>query len=163
MTTDPTPPPAASPRRGRQPGPLSRGIYPAPECAEDRALRQDGTLSAHNRKTRQGYSIGPCRGVGHSPNEQLPPLTTPRPPWREPIPKPVRHVVNWPRLIESVEIACEIRGCSLRNVGAAIGIAPSGLTRMRQGHALAADALASLVAWLYPASIPTWIKEHPRG
>lgn len=72
---------------------------------------------------------------------------------------PTRYVVDWPRLVESVEIACEIRGCSLRDVATAIGVSPSGLTRLRQGNALSADGLASLVAWLYPASIPTWIKE----
>jgi transcriptional regulator with XRE-family HTH domain len=71
------------------------------------------------------------------------------------------HVVNWPRLVDAVEMACEIRDCSLRDVATATGISPSGLTRMRQGNALSADGLASLVAWLYPASIPTWIIPAP--
>jgi hypothetical protein len=35
----------------------------------------------------------------------------------------------------------------------------SGLTRLRQGKHLSADGLAALVAWLYPARIPNWIKE----
>lgn len=71
------------------------------------------------------------------------------------------HVVDWPRLIEAVEMACEIRDCSLRDVATAIGVSPSALTRMRQGSGLSADGLASLVAWLYPASMPTWIALSP--
>ncbi|CAL9606348.1 hypothetical protein SUDANB95_05497 [Actinosynnema sp. ALI-1.44] len=95
----------------------------------------------------------------HTPQ---PPATSPRRGRRPgPLPRGHRtsHAVDWARLIESVDIACEVRGCSMRDVAAAIGVAPSSLTRMRQGQALAADGLASLVAWLYPASAPTWIKE----
>jgi len=72
-----------------------------------------------------------------------------------------RHVVNWPRIRDSVELACEMRDVSLRDVAEEVGISPSGLTRLRQGKHLSADALAALVAWLYPARIPNWIKEQP--
>jgi hypothetical protein len=71
------------------------------------------------------------------------------------------HVVNWRRLIDAVEMASEIRDYSLRDVANAIGVSPSALTRMRQGQGLSADGLASLVAWLYPASVPTWIAAAP--
>lgn len=153
-------PPATPLRRGRRPGPLPRGTCPG--CGKDRALRKNGALAAHNRLSRHGHSLGLCPGVDYRPGEQLPDTSaTTRPASVPDVPLKLRtrHVVDWPRLIESVEIACEIRGCSLRDVAKAIGVSSSGLTRMRQGKALAADALASLVAWLYPASIPTWIKE----
>ena len=68
-----------------------------------------------------------------------------------------QHVVNWAKLAESLEMACEIRGMSLRDVAAEIGISNSGLTRLRQNKHLSGDGLASLVAWLYPSSIPLWI------
>lgn len=68
-----------------------------------------------------------------------------------------RHVVNWAKLADSLEMACEIRSVSLRDVAREIGISSSGLTRLRQGKHLGGDALASLVAWLYPSSIPLWI------
>lgn len=69
------------------------------------------------------------------------------------------HVVDWPKLAEALDMACEIRDASLRDVALELGISPSGLTRMRQGKHLSADAVAALVAWLYPQRIPTWIKE----
>lgn len=74
-----------------------------------------------------------------------------------------RHVVNWAKLCEALEMACEIRGMSLRDVAAEIGISSSGLTRLRQEKHLSGDALASLVAWLFPTSIPLWIKPAAQG
>lgn len=68
-----------------------------------------------------------------------------------------RHVVNWQKLADSLEMACEIRSVSLRDVAREIGISSSTLTRLRQGKHLDGDGLASLVAWLYPSSIPLWI------
>lgn len=70
-----------------------------------------------------------------------------------------RHVVNWARIADVLELACEMREASLRDVAADCGIPASGLTRLRQGKHLSADALAALVAWLYPGRIPSWIKE----
>lgn len=72
-----------------------------------------------------------------------------------------RHVVDWVKLVDGVEMACEIRDVSLQEVADAIGISASGLTRLRQGKHLEADGLAALVAWLYPQRIPHWIKESP--
>ena len=72
-----------------------------------------------------------------------------------------RHVVNWGRVADSLELACEIRDVSLRDVAEQCGIPASGLTRLRQGKHLSADGLAALVAWLYPARIPNWIQEGP--
>lgn len=69
------------------------------------------------------------------------------------------HEVDWPKIRDAVAIACEIRDMSLRDVASAIGISPSSLTRLRQGYHLEADALASLIAWLFPKSFPIWIKE----
>lgn len=71
-----------------------------------------------------------------------------------------RHVVNWAKLCEALEMACEVRGMSLRDVALEIGISPSGLTRLRQGDHLSADGVAALVAWLFPASVPLWIKRE---
>lgn len=73
----------------------------------------------------------------------------------------MRHVVDWQRVVDTLELACEMRGTSLRGVAKEIGIPASGLTRLRQGKHLSADALAALIAWLYPVSIPKWIKESP--
>lgn len=67
------------------------------------------------------------------------------------------HRVDWDRIADSVQMACQIRGCSLRDVSAAVGIPASGLTRLRQGKHLSADGLAALVAWLYPHDVPFWI------
>lgn len=68
------------------------------------------------------------------------------------------HEVDWDRIADALEMACEIRDVSLRDVAEEIGISPSGLSRLRQGKHLSADALASLVAWLYPQRVPLWIK-----
>lgn len=69
------------------------------------------------------------------------------------------HVVDWARKSDSLELARDIRGMSQRDVAEAVGIPASGLTRLRQGKHLSADGLAALVAWLYPTSVPKWIKE----
>ncbi|GHH57590.1 hypothetical protein [Lentzea cavernae] len=68
------------------------------------------------------------------------------------------HVVSWAKLIESLETACRDQGKSMREVAKELGIAGSGLTRLRQGKSLSADATAALVAWLYPDDIPPWIE-----
>jgi hypothetical protein len=47
--------------RGRAPGPRPKGICPG--CGELRALRDSGTLGAHNRLARGHYNIGACKGV----------------------------------------------------------------------------------------------------
>jgi transcriptional regulator with XRE-family HTH domain len=73
------------------------------------------------------------------------------------------HVVDWKKLAEALEMACEIRGMSLRDVAEEIGISNSGLTRLRQNKHLSGDGLASLVAWLFPSSIPLWIKPTDAG
>jgi hypothetical protein len=70
----------------------------------------------------------------------------------------VTYVVDWPKLAEALDMACEIRNMTLRDVADELRIAPSGLTRMRQGKHLSTDAVAGLVAWLYPQRIPIWIK-----
>ncbi len=69
------------------------------------------------------------------------------------------YVVDWSKLADAVDMACEIRNVSLRDVAEQIGVSPSGLTRLRQGKHLSADGLAALVAWLYPQRIPHWITE----
>lgn len=72
-----------------------------------------------------------------------------------------QHAVDWPRLAEMLDLACEMRDMNLRQVAQESGVSASGLTRLRQGYHLSADALAALVAWLYPKRIPTWITEEP--
>jgi hypothetical protein len=69
------------------------------------------------------------------------------------------HRVNWAALADALDMACEIRDVSLRDVATEIGISPSGLTRLRQGLHLSADGVATLVAWLYPQRIPHWIEK----
>lgn len=67
------------------------------------------------------------------------------------------HRVDWAALRQALEMAADIRQMSMRDVAEQLDISPSGLTRLRQGHALEADALASLVAWLFPSKTPTWV------
>lgn len=67
------------------------------------------------------------------------------------------HRVDWHKIADAVEMACDIRDVSLRDVAEEIGISPSGLTRLRQGKHLSADGLASLVAWSFPTKVPVWI------
>lgn len=69
--------------------------------------------------------------------------------------------IDWQRIADDLDTACRLRGCSLRRVARAIGIASSGLSRLRQGKALSADSLAALVWWLYPANKPEWITNAP--
>lgn len=55
-------------------------------------------------------------------------------------------------------MACAIRGISVNQAGAQMGISSASLFRLRQGKTLEADCLAALVAWLYPSRIPHWIR-----
>lgn len=73
------------------------------------------------------------------------------------------HRVDWPRLWDALEMSMDIRDMSMREVAVAVGISPSSLTRLKQGHALEADALVSLVAWLFPSKVPTWVDTRPGG
>lgn len=68
------------------------------------------------------------------------------------------HVVDWGKIADAVEMACEIRDVSAAEAAGQIGLSPSALTRLRQGKHLSADNLAALVAWLYPQRIPHWVK-----
>jgi transcriptional regulator with XRE-family HTH domain len=43
------------------------------------------------------------------------------------------HQVDWDRIADAVEMACDIRGMTLRDVAEEVGISPSGLTRLRHG------------------------------
>lgn len=70
-----------------------------------------------------------------------------------------RHAVDWEWVAEALALACVVRGMTMREVAGEIGIPASGLTRLRQGKHLSADALAALMAWLFPTQIPLWIKE----
>lgn len=69
-----------------------------------------------------------------------------------------RYVVDWDRIADSLEMACQIRGVTLRDAAADIGVPPSSLTRLRQGRHLSGDALAALTAWLFPKDVPFWFK-----
>lgn len=68
------------------------------------------------------------------------------------------HEVDWRKLADAVDMACEIRDMSAADAAHQLGISPSALTRLRQGKHLSADNLAALVAWLYPQRIPHWIR-----
>lgn len=71
-----------------------------------------------------------------------------------------KHVVDWDALTAALEMACDIRACSLRDAASAMGISPSGLSRLRHDKALSGDGLAALVAWLFPGKVPNWIKPN---
>jgi hypothetical protein len=68
----------------------------------------------------------------------------------------MRHRVDWPALCAALDMACGIRDVTHTQAAHELGMAPSSLTRMRQGHALSADSLASLLCWLYPHRVPAW-------
>lgn len=69
--------------------------------------------------------------------------------------------VDWTKIVEDMHMACLHRRVSLRGIASEIGIANSGLGRLRRGGHLSADALAALVAWLYPDNVPAWITTGP--
>lgn len=71
-----------------------------------------------------------------------------------------RHVVDWAKICDALEMSCEIRGVSFRDVAKETGLSPSTLTRLRQGKHLDGDGLASLTSWLFPKSIPIWVKRE---
>jgi transcriptional regulator with XRE-family HTH domain len=71
------------------------------------------------------------------------------------------HVVRWPQLAAHVEAVRSARGLSMREVARQTGLSASGLTKLRQGGKLSADSVASLVAWMNPASMPSWITPSP--
>jgi hypothetical protein len=73
----------------------------------------------------------------------------------------VTHTVDWTKLRDAMEMACEIRNVSMFTAGVEMGFSPSSLTRLRQGKHLSADNLAALVAWLYPQRIPHWVRSQP--
>lgn len=78
-------------------------------------------------------------------------------------PETTTHRVVWSKLWDSLEMAMDIRDMSMRDVAGIIGVSPSSLTRLKQGHALEGDALASLVAWLFPSRVPTWVDTRSGG
>lgn len=71
--------------------------------------------------------------------------------------------VDWTEITEDMHMACLHRRVSLRDIASEIGISPSGLTRLRQGQHLSADALAALVHWLYPDNVPAWFTTGPNS
>lgn len=71
--------------------------------------------------------------------------------------------VDWSYVADALDVVCQSRDVSLRDVATEIGISPSGLTRLRQGKHLSADALAALMAWMFPAAIPKWITRDDGG
>ena len=73
-------------QRGRVPGPLPRGT--CSDCGHDHALRADGTVGSHRRRTRQGYRLGYCPGVGQMPAVDLKSPPTPRPTTNAALTKP---------------------------------------------------------------------------
>ena len=48
----------------------ARGTCPG--CGFDYALRANGTLGSHRSRTRQGYRLGYCPGVGKAPTSRTP-------------------------------------------------------------------------------------------
>jgi hypothetical protein len=65
-------------------------------------------------------------------------------------------------LAHAVVMACEIRGMTFTDAAEEMGFSGASLTRLRQGQHLSPDALASLVAWLFPQRIPHWVIEAPK-
>lgn len=67
---------------------------------------------------------------------------------------------DWENLGAALETTRARRGLSLRKAATQIGVPVSGLTKLRKGGgALSADAVARLLAWLYPRNVPWWITD----
>lgn len=73
-----------------------------------------------------------------------------------------RFAVDWAVLARDLYAACRQRGLTVTAAGTEMGIDSTSLSALRSGRPMSADALACLLAWLYPASVPTWIKEAAR-
>lgn len=72
-----------------------------------------------------------------------------------------RHTIDWPRLALAVDEVRAHHGLSERALAAQLGFSFSTISRLRNGHQVSADAVAALVAWLYPHQIPAWIRKIP--
>ncbi|CAL9606298.1 hypothetical protein SUDANB95_05496 [Actinosynnema sp. ALI-1.44] len=70
-----------------------------------------------------------------------------------------RFAVDWPALARDLYAACHTRGLTVTAASAEMGLDKGNLAALRSGRPLSADALACLLAWLYPDAIPPWIKE----
>jgi transcriptional regulator with XRE-family HTH domain len=71
-----------------------------------------------------------------------------------------RWRTDWNNLCIALETTRARRGLSLRKVAAEMGVPVTGLSKLRRGDgALSADAVARLLAWLYPRSVPWWITD----
>jgi hypothetical protein len=68
-----------------------------------------------------------------------------------------RARVDWYLLGMELDAACARRLVSLRKAAHQMRVPVSGLSNLRHGGKLSADAVARLVAWLYPRSVPAWI------
>lgn len=68
-----------------------------------------------------------------------------------------RATVDWKTLTRDLYAACRERKVSLRAAGVEMGIHPTELSKLQHGNPLSAAGLASLVAWLYPDAIPSWV------
>lgn len=72
-----------------------------------------------------------------------------------------RHAVDWPKLVDTIEVVRGHYGLSSRQLADQLGFSPNTFTRMRQGFPCSADNLAAIVAWLYPTNVPDWIRKIP--
>lgn len=67
--------------------------------------------------------------------------------------------VDWFKLGVDFDAACLERGLSLRAAAREMGLPASGLSKLRHGGRLSADAVARLVVWLWPRdAVPPWIE-----
>lgn len=67
--------------------------------------------------------------------------------------------VDWQVLCFDLLAACRERHVTLTQAGNEMGVNVSTLSRLRRhGVPLSVEALASLIAWLYPEAIPAWVK-----
>lgn len=69
------------------------------------------------------------------------------------------HVIDWPRLAIAVDEVRAHHGLSDRALAEQLGFSFTTLSRLRNGKHVSADALAAIVAWLYPHQVPPWIRE----
>lgn len=75
--------------------------------------------------------------------------------------KPDRRMrADWANLGIALEAVRARRGLSLRKAATEMGVPVSGLAKLRRGDGkLSADAVARLLAWLYPRSVPWWVTD----
>jgi transcriptional regulator with XRE-family HTH domain len=67
------------------------------------------------------------------------------------------HAFDWPRLARTVDLVRQRHGLTDAELAGELGLCRSTLGRLRAGGHVDADTVATLLAWINPLIMPTWI------